>query len=338
MSTRDRALGALYGLAIGDALGMPTQSMSRADIAARYGVVDRLLPGAPDQPIAPDMPAGTITDDTEQALLLARLLVEGNGRVDPHKFAGALQSWEQDMLRRGSLDLLGPSTKRALDRLAAGEPAEQTGRDGTTNGAAMRVAPVGIAYAGDELLDAVLESCRVTHNTGLGIAAAAAVAAAVSAGVGGADLPTAVAAAEDAATAGGQRGHWVAGGSIAARLRWVRGWAQGLAPDELIPAIDEVVGTSVAANESVVAAFALVEVLGEDVRTALTTAASLGGDTDTIAAICGAVLGAQHGMSGLPADLLDQVRHVNRLDLDATVDGLLALRATEGGQHGHRHL
>ncbi len=67
VTTRDRALGALYGLAIGDALGMPTQSLSRAGIAARYGVVDRLLPGAPDQPIAPDMPAGTITDDTEQA-------------------------------------------------------------------------------------------------------------------------------------------------------------------------------------------------------------------------------------------------------------------------------
>ncbi|MFC9692003.1 ADP-ribosylglycohydrolase family protein [Kribbella sp. NPDC056951] len=328
MSTRDRALGALYGLAIGDALGMPTQSLSRADIAQRYGVVDRLLPGAADQPIAPDMPAGTVTDDTEQALLLARLLVEGDGKLDPHGFAEALQSWEQDMIRRGSLDLLGPSTKRALDRLAAGEPAEQTGRDGTTNGAAMRVAPVGIAFAGDSLLDAVVESCRVTHNTGLGIGAAAAVAAAVSAGVAGAALPEAVAAAEEAATTGGQRGHWVAGGSIAARLRWVRGWVHDLTPAELVPALDEVVGTSVAANESVIAAFALVEVLGNDVRAALTTAASLGGDTDTIAAICGAVLGAHHGMSGLPADLLEEVRQVNRLDLDAAVDGLLALRST----------
>ena len=50
MNTRDRALGALYGLALGDALGMPTQSLSRADIALRYGVVDRLLPGALQNP------------------------------------------------------------------------------------------------------------------------------------------------------------------------------------------------------------------------------------------------------------------------------------------------
>jgi ADP-ribosylglycohydrolase len=190
----------------------------------------------------------------------------------------------------------------------------------------MRVAPVGIAFAGDALLDAVVGSCIVTHNTGLGIAAAAAVAAAVSAGVAGADLPAAVAAAEDAAAAGASRGHWVAGGDIAARLRWVRGWVRNLAPAELVPALDQVVGTSVAANESVVAAFALVTALGSDVRAALTTAASLGGDTDTIAAICGAVLGAQSGVTGLPPDLLAQVRQVNQLDLGTTVDGLLALR------------
>jgi ADP-ribosylglycohydrolase len=93
-----------------------------------------------------------------------------------------------------------------------------------------------------------------------------------------------------------------------------------------VPALDQVVGTSVAANESVVAAFALVTALGSDVRAALTTAASLGGDTDTIAAICGAVLGAQSGVTGLPPDLLAQVRQVNQLDLGTTVDGLLALR------------
>jgi len=324
---RDRALGALYGLALGDALGMPTQSMSRPEIAARYGVVDRLLDGAADQPIAPGMAAGSVTDDTEQALLLARLLIEGGGHVDPVAFAAALEDWEQDMIRRGSLDLLGPSTRRALTRLREGESPDETGRDGTTNGAAMRVAPVGIAVAGPRLLDAVVESSRVTHHTGLGIAAAAAVAAAVSAGVAGAGLPAALDAAERAAAAGAARGHWVAGGDVAARLRWVRGWVRGMSRAELADAVAEVIGTSVAANESVVAAFALAEGLGADPRAALTTAASLGGDTDTVAAICGAVLGAHHGVAGLPADLLDQVRTVNRLDLGTTVDGLLALRS-----------
>jgi ADP-ribosylglycohydrolase len=323
---RDRALGALSGLALGDALGMPTQSLSRAEIARRYGVIETLLDGAPDQPIAPNMPAGSVTDDTEQALLLARLLIEGDGAVDPLTFAGALEDWEEDMIRRGSLDLLGPSTRRALTRLRAGEPPELAGRDGTTNGAAMRITPVGIAFRGPGLLDAVERASAVTHNTSLGIAAAAAVAAAVSACLDGAPLPDALGAAEAAAAAGARRGHWMAGGDLAARIRWARSWVRGMDHAALADAVTDVIGTSVAAQESVVAAFALVEALGEDPLASLTTAASLGGDTDTVAAMCGAVLGARYGVTGLPADLLDTVRRVNRLDLAPVADGLLALR------------
>src|ERR1700754_3961299 len=137
----DRAIGALTGLAIGDALGMPTQALSRGAIAARYGRRPGSRPGPPDQPIAPGLPAGTVTDDTEQALLLARLLVEGDGHVEPRVFADALLAWEADMVRRGSADLLGPSTKKALALMESGVPPEDAGRGGTTNGAAMRVTP-----------------------------------------------------------------------------------------------------------------------------------------------------------------------------------------------------
>ena len=54
-------------------------------------------------------------------------------------------AWERDMTARGSLDLLGPSTRRALDAVLAGTPPEEAGRSGDTNGAAMRIAPVGLA-------------------------------------------------------------------------------------------------------------------------------------------------------------------------------------------------
>jgi ADP-ribosylglycohydrolase len=333
VTERDRAIGALAGLALGDALGMPTQSMSREWIATRYGRVTTLLDAAPDQPIAPGMPAGSVTDDTEQALLLAGLLIDGAGHVDPTAFADALERWEADMVRRGSADLLGPSTKRAIERLRAGAPPDEAGRDGTTNGAAMRVPPVGVAVPHTDekaLLDAVVAASRVTHNSSIGIAAAAAVAAAVSAGVAGADLTTALDAAERAAAAGARRGHWAAGGDIAARIRWARGFVRGRDRARLADAVADVIGTSVAAQESVVAAFALAEALGDAPLDALTLAAGIGGDTDTVAAICGAVLGAHHGVAGLPADLLDTVRRVNRLDLAPVADGLLALR------HGSR--
>src|ERR1700722_16454682 len=97
------------------------------------------------------MPAGAVTDDTEQAVLLGRLLIDGDGRVDPGELAAALLGWERGMAARGSPDLLGPSTKRALLAVQAGVPPTETGRYGDTNGAAMRIAPVGIATAADPL-------------------------------------------------------------------------------------------------------------------------------------------------------------------------------------------
>ena len=140
---RSRALGALYGLAIGDALGMPTQGLSRAAIVARYGLLlDGFEPGPPGHPVAAGLPAGTITDDTEQAVLLARLIVKDGGAPDPAELASQLLAWEESMRTRGSLDLLGPSTRRALDAIAAGASVEDAGRSGTTNGAAMRITPV----------------------------------------------------------------------------------------------------------------------------------------------------------------------------------------------------
>jgi len=129
-SARDRALGALYGLAIGDALGMPTQSLPRAQIVARYGpLIDGFAPGPPDHPLAAGLPAGTVTDDTEQAVLLGHLLVETGGEPDPAELARRLVDWERGVAARGSLDLLGPSTRRAIATLEAGAaPAE--GNDG----------------------------------------------------------------------------------------------------------------------------------------------------------------------------------------------------------------
>src|SRR5580693_9915007 len=146
METLSRARGALYGLAIGDALGMPTQMLSRAEIRDRWGeVLPGFEPAPPGHPIAAGLTAGAVTDDTEQAILLGRLLVRGHGTVDPRELATALVCWEHDMAERGSLDLLGPSTKRAVAAVLAGAPPEEAGAAGATNGAAMRIPPLAVA-------------------------------------------------------------------------------------------------------------------------------------------------------------------------------------------------
>jgi ADP-ribosylglycohydrolase len=328
VNDQTHALAALTGLAIGDALGMPTQSMSLAQIRADHGTISGFVDAGPHQRIAAGMPAGTITDDTEQAVMVAELLVEGDGHIDPTRFAEALIAWERAMQAKGSLDLLGPSTKTAVQRILDGVPASEAGSTGTTNGAAMRIAPVGIAVpSGDlvRLVDAVQDASRVTHDTGIGIAGASAVAAAVSAGVGGASRTEALDAAVAAATIGAGRGHWVAGADIAARTTWARGFLPTVPADDRIDTVSQLVGTSVASQESVVAALALVA-LDLDPWETLCTAASIGGDTDTIAAMAGAVLGAVHGPDAWPVDAVTTVTTVNHLELGPLVDGLLVLR------------
>lgn len=333
IDTTDRALGAFYGLALGDALGMPTQSLSRAQIQVRFGRILTLMAADADQPIAPNMPAGSITDDTEQAVLIGELLVAGAGRINASDLAQSLIDWEAVMQAKGSQDLLGPSTKRAIEMILAGHSPEEAGRFGTTNGAAMRITPVGIAADIADLqrfIASVVQACQVTHNTTLGISSAAAVAGAVSAGINGASLSEALKLGMVAAKLGEQHGHWVAGGRIGARIEWAQQLCADSDSEALPDLLYDVIGTSVASQESVVAAFALAQQVATERLSAfeaLCMAASLGGDTDTIAAILGAILGASQGLQAWPPVLIDQVKRVNGLELTALVEGLLALRS-----------
>ncbi|MFF2299290.1 ADP-ribosylglycohydrolase family protein [Arthrobacter sp. NPDC058127] len=328
LTATDRAYGALLGLAIGDALGMPTQSMSQEAIAHRYGLLTGFVDATHDQPIAPGMPAGSVTDDTEQAILVGELLLSGGGHIEAGRFAAALLEWEQSMIERGSRDLLGPSTKASLNALQAGQSIDEAGRYGTTNGAAMRISPVGIMYSrGPELMSAVVEACQVTHNTGLGISAAAAVAAGVSAGIDGAEVPEALDAAIDAALAGQVLGHWVAGASVARRYLGLRPLARSLGDAEFSDFLYEVVGTSVQSQESVVSALLIIDRYQDAPFNGLCVAASLGGDTDTIAAIAGAVLGACSGSTAFPESVHDGLISANpELNLRLLSHRLLELR------------
>ena len=332
---RSRALGALYGLALGDALGMPTESLPRAEIVARYGpLIGEFFAGPAGHPLAAGRPAGSVTDDTEQAVLLARLVVAGAGEVDAGDMAAGLLAWEESMQTRGSLNLLGPSTRAALAALAAGADVAEAGRAGATNGAAMRIAPVGIATDSRNpglLEDRVVAASRLTHNTGVALAGAAAVAMAVSAGIDGDPLPVTIGRAVAAAASAAGRGHWAAGADVAARISWATGLATGLGHDDLIDTVYRLVGTSLATQESVPAAFAVAAACPGDPWLACRIAASLGGDTDTIAAMTGAICGACHGAGAFPDAARRTVARVNGLDLGPLADALLAIRAGADG-------
>lgn len=330
-----RAYGALAGLALGDALGMPTQAMSPQQIQTVYGHVTGLVDGDKSQPYAPGMAAGSVTDDTEQALLIASLLLKGHGsglNLDAGEFSHALLAWEDSMIERGSLDLLGPSTKAALERVRAGEDPLRVGGEGTTNGAAMRVTPIGIAASTSDrqlFADAVWSSCQVTHATRQGFQSAALVAAAVSLGIdaGAADVTALLWEAVDFVRSLPERGAWSPEPDVVAATH--RALKLAAQPASSLEWLAGQIGTAVAAAQAIPMAFAL---LARDPSPrALLQAANLGGDTDTIGAIAGAILGASLGVEVFDAYGLAQVEQVSQLDLPSVATDLLALRDREGG-------
>ena len=332
-----RAYGALAGLALGDALGMPTQEMSPAQIRAVYGRITGLVDGDASQPYAPGMPAGSVTDDTEQALLIASLLIRGRGSSSGHvtlnaaEFAHALLAWEDSMIERGSLDLLGPSTKAALERVRAGEDPLTVGGEGTTNGAAMRVTPIGIAVSTEDpeaFAEAVWSSCRVTHATRQGFQSAALVAAAVSMGIdwdtpSPSDMTTLLWKTLTYVDSLPERGAWTPDPDVVAATRRAMQLAVNPASSSLECLVEQV-GTSVASAHAIPMAFAL---LARDPSPqALLDAANIGGDTDTIGAIAGAILGATLGVEVLPTDSLSMIEEVSHLGLSNVAGDLLVLR------------
>jgi ADP-ribosylglycohydrolase len=339
-AAQSRARGGLLGLAIGDALGMPTQYMPREIIAGRYGVLTDFQAGPEDNPISRGLPAGRVTDDTDQAIILGRLLVKGRGRVDPETFAKELLGWEERMSAAGSADLLGPSTRKALTLAAEGVSTDLTGRAGATNGAAMRVAPIGVAFPPDpieRLIDAVVQTGHVTHNTTIAIAGASAVAAAVSAGVDGASLDEALGLAIEAARLGAQRGFYFAGADVAARMTWAMELVKGRSPFEALDLIYRLVGTGVATQEAVPAAIAICAIAPDDPWLVCRLAASLGGDCDTVAAIAGAISGACHGVDVFPRRVVDALNTANPdLALEDLADQLFALRTVVASESAAR--
>ena len=335
--TLDRALGALYGVALGDAMGMPSEGRSREAIRERFGWIDRFLPG-PDREFVPGgLPAGAGTDDTQQTLLVAEGIIEADGRIEPRILARRIVAWA-DALGATAGSFLGPSSARAIDALRSGVPPEQSGRFGETNGAAMRIVPVGILSPSADLpalADRVELASLATHHTDVAISGAALIAGAVSAAIdapaagAGERLDGVLAAALECAELGRTRGNRVTAASVVERAAVAVGFARSARSDEhFLQRVYDVVGTSVLTTESVPAALGVaVRAQGDPVRAAV-LAANLGGDTDTIGAMAAGICGALAGATGVPAGLRATLDEVNTLELRPLAEVLVGYRRT----------
>lgn len=315
-----RVRGALAATACGDAFGMPN-SFLQAPVWRTA-----MEPGPANSPYHAGYPAGRITDDTEQAMALTDALEEG---FTTTVVAAHLNKWFVSVGGEHSL-AVGPSTKRALMAYQAGIPIDEIGLMGVTNGAAMRISPIGVygALAGlslDELADLVAIACTPTHATTPANSGATALAAAIAAGVSGGKWEEVMAAAVSGAKAGERRGKWIYAADVAARIGLARQLAASArSKTEVAALISESVGAGEPSTESVPAAIGIADFAAGDPHLAIEISGNLRGDTDTIAAMAGAVCGAYAGENAIPRQWRDLVEKVNKLDIGLWAERLAA--------------
>ncbi|MGC0415642.1 ADP-ribosylglycohydrolase family protein [Embleya sp. AB8] len=321
--------GSMFGLAYGDALGAPTEFLSYAQIVRRYE-----LPGPMDLEGVPAL----VTDDTQMGLAVAYALIDAraNGetltaeRLTPLLVERFVTWWGSPDNTRAP----GNTCMSACAELAAGRAWPDATRRGSKGcGANMRVTPLGLIADLDEATRcgaAQLQSA-ITHGHPTALAAADLTATAVSAlrtGLPIAELPTHLRAHAHAQRET-YRADWLGEtlwqGPFADTPEGfiARGWDECLAVlDRLDQAVREgdrradpchITGAGWIAEEALATAALCVLLYSDDPRSALARAAATSGDSDSIAALAGAMLGAAHGMDAWPVEWLDRIEYRTEL-------------------------
>ena len=176
----DRFRGSLLGLAIGDALGAPLEGLSPQQIRAHYHQVTDYVDGAKawkKKPFRWRLP-GLYTDDTQQALALADVLVETR-HADLRRLSEIYVALATpDLGYAGAHRGVGKSFRQVLADLKRGVCPKQTGQPSAGIGAAMRIAPVALYFAEtpELLFEAVMAVSLMTHRDIRSLAGAFAVA------------------------------------------------------------------------------------------------------------------------------------------------------------------
>lgn len=283
---RARWRGALLGGLVGDALGAPFEGRPP------------LVPTSEWTALASSTTGLSWTDDTAMTLAFAQSLVRCAGLEEDDLAAGFAEAWAGAPQR-------GYSTRSSdlLARIHAGESWRTAQRDGgrPSNGAAMRVAPAALCTTGPlpEVLDIAERSARITHPHSGAIAGGRVQAAVVAAALRyPADRPVDaeefIAIAQSATT----------DESLRDRLDIARDLSVSGDPQQISARI----GSGVLVNESVPAAICAALAHPASLPETIALAIRLGGDTDTVAAMAGAISGALLGEAAVPRRWIDRTR------------------------------
>lgn len=293
LTKQDRMRGVLLGTAVGDAVGLPAEGISRRRVA-------RLFPGRWRHRLLG--PYGMLSDDSDHTLLIAQALLVHPDSVTrfSRRLAWGLRGWLLS-LPAG----IGLATGRAIIKLWLGFAPHNSGVWSAGNGAAMRVAPIGAVFADDsnKLSAYVHASTIITHTDPRAETGALAVAKVVAwCFQSGANerlsrddlLELLRSCADDPEWRG-----------LLNKMAVAIGEQQTVG--EFAAVLGQQQGVSGYVYRTVpVALYAWYRHFG-DFEAALSAVFNCGGDTDTVGAITGAMAGAVVGERGIPADWLDGI-------------------------------
>jgi poly(ADP-ribose) glycohydrolase ARH3 len=289
--------GCLLGLAVGDALGAPFEGLNADNIFWGFGPPAELTRNADGEPLI-------YTDDTEMMIGVAETLAEQGCIVEKPLCRAFAANYHAE---RG----YGRGARLVLEAMVDGGDWRDIARNhfpggSFGNGAAMRVAPVGLLFCND--LDRVMKearlSARPTHVHPLGIEGAQLLAVAIALVVRPGPLDRKAFYRELRSRAKSEEFRWHV--KTASRLR----------PGDSV----SVLGNSLEAHRSVVTSIACFTAAPRSYEDAVARAICQGDDTDTLAAMTGALAGAHLGVRAIPAHLLDRLEdgakgraHIERL-------------------------
>jgi ADP-ribosylglycohydrolase len=341
-----KATGCLAGAAVGDALGGATEGWSPEQIRERHGgpVTGIVGPFLPDwreaRPASPYHKGdGHVTDDTLMTNLLVKVYAAKRDHLDAFDIAARLvplmlgeKVWIPEF-ERESIPLLRVflAEKWLVARLHYGhvDPREAGVGNIVNCGAAMYVAPVGIANAGNPAA-AYSEALEIagTHQSSYGREAAGVFAAAVAAArAPSATVDTVISACLDLA----EDGTRAAISAVCARaaelsdcvadaaeLRAAVAPFDTVGPDYRDPGLGARRPSRLHSIEELPVALGMLRIADGDYRRAVLGAVNYGRDADSIATMAGALAGALHGLEAVPAEWRKEVGRASRLDLEAT--------------------
>ena len=322
---KSKIAGTIYGMALGDAMGMPPELWSRNKGKSFFGKITEFLDGPKENDVACNYTKGQYTDDTAQALVIIDSLIDTNFVPNPNDIATKLLDWA-DREKAFENNILGPTSKLALSSFREGKDAKEVTDASQSNGSAMRIAPIGCLFKSnqkEELANYVYEVSKITHSSDIAIAGASMIAMAVSSAMENDDFDKVMEDVYEIEKIALKLGAETINPSIAARTKVGVELAKRFEgnDDMFLENVYNIIGAGVITSESVSAALSIAYYAKNANKCSL-LCANLGGDTDTIGAMATAICGAFTGIEEIKKEYIDILNSENEIELYKYVEVL----------------